>query len=472
MGTSEMHARVRAHDWSATPLGPIHHWSQSLRFAVDATLAAGFPTLLLWGRDYIQCYNDAYLRLTDWWDVPLGADFRATWPEFYAHAKAGFESVWRGETITTERSHFPHSQAEGGRSAWLTASISPVRDEAGGVAGLSVVMIDSTDQMLAEAQLRENEAKLTHLLDLLPVGVALFDTDWNVIVRNPEMQKLLRLPPYGPPGTPITVFDGGDRPVDRDELPHSRALRGEIVREDLSLELAGERRWLKVGAVPFLRDGKIAGCITIGHDITDARNNAELLKVLVAELQHRTRNVIAVVRALASKTLEPSASLAKFGERLEALARVQGLLSCCSENERVTFDQLLRTELAAHAALDDGRVTLEGPAGVRLPCATVQMLALGLHELATNAAKYGALTQPAGRLKVGWHVESSSEGRPQLWVDWRESGVVMPEPETKLQPGYGRELIERALPYQLGVKTTFQLGDDGVHCTLCLTVKE
>ena len=79
--------------------------------------------------------------------------------------------------------------------------------------------------------------------------------------------------------------------------------------------------------------------------------------------------------------------------------------------------------------------------------------------------------QLEGRLTVRWHVEPASEpGRQQLCVDWRESGVVMPEPGTRLRNGYGRELIERALPYQLGVETSYTLGADGVHCTLCLPI--
>lgn len=474
VGTSGMHARVRGHDWSATPLGPIRDWPQSLRFAVDSTLAAGFPTLLLWGRDLLQIYNDAYMRLVDWLEVPLGAGFRASWPDYYERAEACFESVLRGETIVTERLNISFEQLKGGRPAWLTSSISPVRDEAGGVTGISMTFVDSTPQVLAEMVSRENEAQLTQLLDLLPVGVTFFDTDRNAIWRNPEMQRLLLQPPQGHSAIPTRVFDDEDREVELDERPIARALRGEFVRsgEDLLFEVAGEQRWLRATAVPFMRDGKVAGCIGVAHDITEAKNNADHMKVLIAELQHRTRNVIAVVQALANKTLEPGASLAKYLKRLGALARVQGLLSYLSEDERVTFSRLLRTELEAHAAFDGGRVTLEGPAGVRLRSGTVQTLALALHELATNATKHGALAQPSGHLRVRWHVEPSGHGRPQLCVDWRESGVVMPEAGTEPQSGYGRELIERALPYQPGVKTTYQLGVDGVHCTLRLPIAE
>jgi two-component sensor histidine kinase len=102
----------------------------------------------------------------------------------------------------------------------------------------------------------------------------------------------------------------------------------------------------------------------------------------------------------------------------------------------------------------------------------VQTFALALHELATNASKHGALAQPGARLAVRWHVEPASEpGRQHLCVDWREGGVVMPQAGARSGNGYGRELIEHALPYQLGAKTTYGLGADGVHCTLCLPIE-
>jgi PAS domain S-box-containing protein len=443
-------------------------------------LAAGFPTLLLWGRDLIQVYNDAYVRLMSWRKVPLGAGFRETWPEFFAKSGASFEAVLRGETVVTERSYFSHAEFEGGRPAWLTASIEPVRDEAGEVAGIWIVMIDSTQQALAEATVRENEAQLAQLLELLPVGVTFFDTERNVVWRNPEMQRLLRLPQSHSAHVPTQLFDGDHHQLDPDKRPVIRALRGESVRpgEDLLFEIAGERKWIREGAVPFIRDGKIAGCIAVAHDITEAKKNAEHMKVLVAELQHRTRNLIAVVRALVDKTLEGSASLddfrAKFVPRLAALARVQGLLSSTTDAGNVTFDELLRAELAAYAAFDEteARVTLEGPTGLRLRPSMVQMLALAIHELATNASKYGAFAQPAASLAVRWHVQPASEpGHQYLCVDWCESGVAMPQAGARSGNGYGRELIEHALPYQLGVKTTYALGADGVHCTLCLPVE-
>lgn len=163
---------------------------------------------------------------------------------------------------------------------------------------------------------------------------------------------------------------------------------------------------------------------------------------------------------------------------------MNGLLSRLNEGDRVAFDELIVAELAALGVVDASgqgeRVTLDGPKGVRLRSGTVQTFALALHELATNAVKYGALRQPGGQLAVRWrrtrgrprnaggHADGRGDG-PRLRVEWTETGVARPEPGAAPQgAGYGRELIERALPYQLKAETAYELGPDGVRCTITL----
>ncbi|ONF97022.1 sensor histidine kinase [Sphingomonas jeddahensis] len=215
-------------------------------------------------------------------------------------------------------------------------------------------------------------------------------------------------------------------------------------------------------------------------DVDDILQLQEAQSVLVAELQHRTRNLMAVVQAVTTRTLRGAASLEQFAacidDRFSALARVQSLLSRRETGTRVPFDLLLRDELSAHVELDaaaeSGKVTLEGPPRVPLRSATIQTFALALHELATNAVKYGALASADGRLRVRWGVRRDEPSEPRLWVDWRESGVSdMPGSDTPARGGgYGRELIERALPYQLGARTSYRFEPDGVHCTIEMPV--
>jgi two-component sensor histidine kinase len=111
---------------------------------------------------------------------------------------------------------------------------------------------------------------------------------------------------------------------------------------------------------------------------------------------------------------------------------------------------------------------LDGPKGVVLRSNSVQALAMALHELPTNAVKHGALGRTSGHLHVRWRVQAEN-GSPRILVDWKESGVKTAQ--TRDEPrgaGNGRRLIEDALPYQFGTRTTFAIEQDGVHCTIAL----
>src|SRR5262249_50802335 len=204
------------------------------------------------------------------------------------------------------------------------------------------------------------------------------------------------------------------------------------------------------------------------------RESQDRLVSVVSELQHRTRNLISVVGRIAERTLRASKTFddfnASFQDRLEALGRAQGLLFRAKEGARVTFDELIDTELAAKSVPvgENGSITLDGPKGIRLRSRTVQPLAMALHELLTNAIKYGALKQPNAHLTMRWRQQTLAEtGKAWLHLDWKESGVEMPPSGAKPQgSGQGRELIERVLPYQFDAQTTFAMEADGVHCTI------
>lgn len=251
----------------------------------------------------------------------------------------------------------------------------------------------------------------------------------------------------------------------------------------------GQVRWVRNTDFP-LRDaeGRVQRIGGIGHDATEEVELHDRLRVLVAELQHRTRNLMGVVRSVTDKTLSSSTSLPDFQgrirDRLSALARVNSLLSRLDGGHRITFDELLLTELMAHGVADPGtstsQVAIDGPQGIRLRSSTVQTLALGLHELATNALKHGALSRPEGRLTVSWGLLDGANGDKRLRVDWLENGVPVATANQDHSPGggapalrrrgYGRELIERALPYQLKAETRYELTPEGVRCTITLPV--
>ena len=162
------------------------------------------------------------------------------------------------------------------------------------------------------------------------------------------------------------------------------------------------------------------------------------------------------------RTLGKEGTPKTLTERLAALGRVQSLVSQ-SKGEEVDLAEVVRLELRAYAGVEDGRIAAAGPP-VSLGFERVQILALALHELTTNAVKHGALKDDCGRLEIRWAVESGAGGGPVLVLDWRESGVATPPDASRR--GYGRELIERALSYTTRAKTRLAFGADGVSCRI------
>jgi PAS domain S-box-containing protein len=265
-----------------------------------------------------------------------------------------------------------------------------------------------------------------------------------------------------------------DAPAVRDSLERIRC--GERLTQEYRILRPddGAPRWIRDAGFPLTDDaGQVRRIGGIARDVTEEKETADRLQLLVSELQHRTRNLISVVRALAERTLDEHPDTAAFREifsqRLEALSRAQGLASRTPDASRVTFDELLNAELGALVGSDGaGRVFLHGRPGVLLPYASVQTLALGLHELTTNALKHGALACSDGELRVRWEVRRQDRAR-LLFVDWRER-MAKPPRGGAGRMGFGRELIEQALPYQLGAMTTYAFTDDGVHCTLLVPI--
>jgi two-component sensor histidine kinase len=149
-----------------------------------------------------------------------------------------------------------------------------------------------------------------------------------------------------------------------------------------------------------------------------------------------------------------------------ALARVQGLLSRAAPGEGVRFDSLLDSEMSAPSE-NGGTVTVDGPLGIVLNSVSAQALAMALHELTTSALKYGALGRKDARLNISWRVRAEN-GSPWILVDWKGSGVKTAEPGGLRGTGNGRRLIEDALPYQFGARTSFAIEPDGAHCTIAL----
>jgi PAS domain S-box-containing protein len=362
-----------------------------------------------------------------------------------------------------------HVRRDGSRF-WGSGLLMPLRDQR---SGLVKILRDLSEHHAAEQRLRESEALFRVLATNIPQLVFRSRVTGERIWGSPQWVDFTGLDLEH-----SLEFGWLEAIHPEDREPTLAAWRAAeetgtyYVEHRILRSAGGDYRWHQTRARPIgTGSGAVGEWIGTSTDIHDMRGLQERQGVLLAELQHRTRNLLAVVQAIARRTLRTSASLEAFGaefeERLGALGRVQSLLAR-ADDHALDLNALIGAELAAHGG---GRgkadkMHIEGPR-ITVSAGAAQALALALHELATNAMKYGALAQPEGRLAVTWQLEEEKERR--IVLDWRENGVAMPEggPNRK---GYGRELIERALPYQLKAKTQLEFGTDGVHCRITVPV--
>lgn len=356
---------------------------------------------------------------------------------------------------------------------WIEYAGRLVHDGDGAPERLICAVADITDRIEAADRLRQSRERLRSAVEVARLGL----WDWNLQTGDIDWSRMhYQMLGYSPGEvTPsYDVWGARVHPDDRGptEAAILQALEGgdDYEREYRVVHPDGAVRWLHArGRV--LRDEAGAPQSMAGAmiDVTERRELEERQRVLIAELQHRTRNLLALVHSIARETMTTSGSVAEFRERfeqrLQALARVQGLLSR-SGDRQVTLDELIRMELDALGPdADTDRVSVTGPPVILRP-SIVQTMALAIHELATNARKHGALGVSGGRLAITWAIVPDDGGEPDLALDWTETGVTIMMADGPPPRGYGRELIERALPYSLRARTRFDLGPDGARCRI------
>lgn len=199
----------------------------------------------------------------------------------------------------------------------------------------------------------------------------------------------------------------------------------------------------------------------------DLRESERHSQTLLAELQHRVRNSLAVVRSIARRTAENSTSvdemLAHFQGRLDAFSRVQAKLTRTAD-ARVDLMSLVEDELIAHAAREGEQVRIEG-AKITLEPKLAERLSLAVHELATNAVKHGALGGDGGKVAIAWKRGNGADGA-SLHFSWEESGVEIDDKPTR--EGFGMDLLLRSLPYDLHAETRVDFRPQGLRFDLTM----
>jgi PAS domain S-box-containing protein len=314
----------------------------------------------------------------------------------------------------------------------------------------------------AEVQeLRRNDRVHRILLDsIVDYALITLDNDLRVTSWNTGGERLLGWKAeeiIGQPGELVFVPEDVAQQAPQREaataLTHGRA-----TNERWHLRKDGSRFWGSGLTMP-LYDGELpVGFIKVMRDQTERRRSEQSQKLLLSELTHRVKNTLALVQALADQTLrstpEPAAFAPAFRDRLGALARAHDVLTR-QMWDRANITEVIEVSLGAWRT--SGRITAGGPE-ISLKPQQAVTFSLALHELATNAAKYGALSVPNGRVAIAW------SGEEEILFTWEEFGGPQVGPPTRT--GFGSVILNQALGSTLGGQVQISFSPEGLRLEL------
>jgi PAS domain S-box-containing protein len=344
-----------------------------------------------------------------------------------------------------------------------------------GPASSNVIELNQGDDSARE---RERDRRFRGLLEALPVAVYTTDPSGRITYFNEAAAEFWGQRPqlgtsewcgswklFWPDGTPLAH---PDCPMAL-ALKENRPIRG--------MEAVAERP--DGTMVPFIpyptplydQNGRLVGAVNMLLDITERKRAEAEQAMLVREVHHRVRNTLAIAQAIVGSTAKSSDTIDGFKDaligRISALARTHLLMSDASR-PMLDFETMLKNELDPFSDSSGMRVAISGPP-VDVSSRTAVPLGMALHELTTNAAKYGALSTLGGKVEVTWRVITEATKR-HLEFDWIESrGPAVTPPARK---GFGAQLLEVVLPRQISATTSMDYHADGVRVHVRLPVAD
>jgi PAS domain S-box-containing protein len=334
----------------------------------------------------------------------------------------------------------------------------PLYDESGVCIGAVNMLIDVSDRKRADADAQ----RLISIIESSDDAIVSKDLDGVITSWNRGAERVFGYTAEEVIGKPVTILI----PLEQmDEEPEilGRIRRGERVDHYETVRRRKDGTLIDISlTVSPLKDanGKVIGASKIARDITERRRAQEQQKLLVHEMKHRIKNSLATVQAIATQTLNQHAKERDaFIARLHALGSAHDLLTSKTW-EKASVRAIVTRALEPFQEHVNDRLTIDGPADLWLDSTKSVTVAMALHELATNAVKYGALSNGRGRVSIAWQRQSDPD---RMRLVWQESGG--PEVRPPKQKGFGSHLIERAFAGQLG-GSELVFSPQGLSCTL------
>ncbi len=339
-------------------------------------------------------------------------------------------------------------------------------DESGKIVGAINLLVDVTDRREADIQL----ARLAAIVSTSNDAIVSKTLEGRITSWNAGATRIFGYTASEMIGQPITRIIPPELHGEEREIL-ARLSRGEMIDHYETVRVAKDGRKIDISlTVSPLRDplGTIIGASKVARDVTERRRLEIQQRLLVDELNHRVRNTMATVQAIATQSLarapQPQDFVQGFTGRLHALAKAHSLLTE-THFQNADIDHLIREQVLLSGS-DDRRISALGPR-ILLDAQLALHLGMVLHELATNARKHGALSVPSGRLEINWEIHTEP-GRSLVlsWKEWGGPSVTVPE-----SYGFGMSLIERTLKSH-GGETRIQFAAHGITCLITVPLPD
>jgi two-component system CheB/CheR fusion protein len=414
----------------------------------------------------VRWYNRRWYEYTGQSAVqsPLDNWASVVHPRDRANARISWQSaVLAGEPYD----HAHRVMGADGQYRWFLVRAEPQRNGRGEVTQWFGSLTDIHEQRLAMEALQQSELRFRTLAENLPQLMWRASEGGKWTWASPQWCEYTGL---AEEATRQLGWLRALHPDDRDAARDAwrKAVPGQPLEFEARICHASEKRYrhFRTRATALVDEaGHLVEWFGTSTDVDDLLESQDRQATLLAELQHRVRNLLTLIRSVVRHSYAEGQSAEDYVQhlegRLDALARTQVLLTR-KTNAGIDLEDLVRDELLAQVANDD-RLTIAGPKVVLAPKAA-EILALAVHELATNSFKYGALDRPEARIEVGWSTRRVNGGR---WLEfaWRETGVPIVEPAPR-RLGFGTELITQRVPYELRGRGELALQPGGLHCTI------
>ncbi|WP_051504367.1 sensor histidine kinase [Sphingomonas jaspsi] len=409
----------------------------------------------------IRSWNRAAERIFGWKQEEIvGQSIRTLIPADCQNEEDDILSrVRKGELVPKFETVRLHKD---GSTLAVAITVSPIRSDEGAIVGASKIAHPIKHEVEFRRTLQESEARFRALADNIPQLAWMADSEGWIFWYNKRW--------FDYTGTDLAAMEGWgwkkvhhpdhiDRVVARIQQCFDT---GEEWEDTFPLRGAdGSFRWFLSRAKPiFDADGRVRLWFGTNTDITQQREHEQQIDLLMGEVNHRSKNILALIQAILHRTgrhIDPD-FVRDFERRIAALAANQDLLIRRGWSG-VAMGDLVRSQLSAYEELFDERIIFSGPEGMVLRPSAAEALGLAIHELGTNAVKYGALSNDKGRLYVEWAV-GGTEADPRFRLSWREIGGPPVKPPSR--KGFGSVLTSRNVERSMSATVTQEFKPKGL----------